>query len=409
MSLTYLDLRNEVKRRSTRDQSGTQFDSAIDTLLNTGLARIARETAWKVLRRKYDFETVGAYTTGTGAVSVTNDSKAVTITGATLITDGIEVGRRIDLGGSQINYIVSTITGEETLTVNVAFDGTTSSTQSYHMYGQEEYVLPAQCDRIGVVWHEDFGYPYNLEYVPESDFLTSSIDMHDGDTPVLYRQWESDWVLQQPLEPSSVAVSSSSASDTTQKVTIHGISTNGMPDSETISLSGTAPQSGNLSFTSIERVVKDASTVGQIIATTNSANVTVARMPAGDATAGIHYSKVSLYPLPTRVFPVHIWAYKKPWRLVADTDVHELGSDFDEAIILLATARLNYQQSQKEGDRFITLFADELKSLKNRNSDKYDWLPNLRRPRDSRSSRGGVHKYVSYQQLGGKYGPASRG
>ena len=142
MSYTYLDLQDEVKTRSTRNQSGNEFTTRIKNVINTTVARVAREAKWRTLRRISTFDTVAAYSTGTGAVSVTNGSKNVTITGATLLTDGVHIGRRIDLGGSTLPYVVKEITGETTLVLNQNYDGTTSSTQTYKIFGQEEYNIP---------------------------------------------------------------------------------------------------------------------------------------------------------------------------------------------------------------------------------------------------------------------------
>ena len=47
---TFIDLVNEVKRRATRDQGGTQFDTAIKNVVNTSLFRVAREAPWRQLR-----------------------------------------------------------------------------------------------------------------------------------------------------------------------------------------------------------------------------------------------------------------------------------------------------------------------------------------------------------------------
>jgi hypothetical protein len=71
---------------------------------------------------------------------------------------------------------------------------------------------------------------------------------------------------------------------------------------------------------------------------------------------------------------------------------------------MLTVAKLRYQQSQKEGDRFLALATDEIKSLRKTNADKLDFLNTLKRPEQSGKYRGGVHPLVSYQQLGGWYG-----
>lgn len=406
MAMLFSDLVTEVKNLSIRAQSGTEFDTEIKNGINESLFRIARETAWKPLRRTTTFDTKTSYTTGTGAVTVTNGSKNVTVTGATFLTDSIEVGRRITLGGSSKRFTIATITGETTLTIDRNFDGTSSSTQSYSIMPKEEYVLPAQATTIGALWHEEFGFPYLLQYVPNLEFLQSSSTIFYTGVPTCYREWNMDMVLRQPNQASTVAITSSSASDTTPTVTIFGL-VSGYPDQETVTLTGTSTATTTKLFSVIDRIVKNAPTVGRVTCTSNSANVTLAVLPVGDGTAGIMYTKVRLYPLPSTVFPVQVWYYKQPWRLVNDQDVHEFGQDFDHAIILLTTAKIRYQNNQKEGDRFLSLYNDEIKSLKKVNGDKLDFLNVLKRPEESRMHNSYINRNLSFNQLGGQFGPSS--
>lgn len=404
--LLFADLVSEVKRMTIRDQAGTEFDNEIKAGVNESLLRISRETPWKPLRRTDTFDTKTKYTTGTGAVTVTASSKNVTVTGATFLTDGVEIGRRLTLGGSNLRYTIKTITGETTLTTDIAYDGTSSAIQSYSIWPKEEYTLPTQCATIGALWHEAFNYPYVMKYIPNLEFLQSATTMFYSAVPIYYREWSMDMVLRQPNSASIVTVVSSSTADTSQTITVFG-TVSSYPDQETISLNGTSSALGTKSFSTIERIVKNASTTGRITCTTNSANVTVAVLPTGDGTAGIMYKKVRLWPLPSSVFPMNVWYYKQPWRLVNDQDAHELGQEFDHAIILLTTAKIRYQNNSKEGDRFLALYKDELNSLKKMNGDKLDFLNVLKRPEESRFLGDGIHPQVLYRQLGGNFGPGS--
>lgn len=404
MALTFADLQTAVKSRAIRSQSGTEFDTEIKTSINNSLFRIAREANWTILRRVGTFDTEAEYTTGTGAVAVTNGSKSVTVTGATFITDGIQVGRRINLGGSNLRYNIATITGETTLTVDINYDGTTSTTEDYKIYGREEYPLPTQCGKVAFLWHEYFGNPCVLNYNPSFDFLGWGTNLVTEGTPSEYFTWAEDMVLRQPNSASVVTVVSSSASDTTAQVTVFG-TVSGYPDQETITLNGTTSAAGTKSFTKVERIVKDATTVGRVTATSNGGNVTLAVLPVGDGTAGITYKKVRLWPVPDNVFPVNVWYYKMPWRLVNDDDVHELGQEFDEALILLTTAKIRYQNNSKEGDRFLSLYNDEIKSLRRTNADKLDFLNELKsREQSGRYNPRMMNGMINFSQLGGQYG-----
>ena len=121
MAFTYSDLQNEVKRRATRDQSGTDFDTAIKNIINTSLFRVCREAKWRQLRRTTYFETVTTYTEGSGGGTFTNDSKDVEIVGATFLTDNIQPGRRISLQGDSNVFTIRTITSETELTLDKVY------------------------------------------------------------------------------------------------------------------------------------------------------------------------------------------------------------------------------------------------------------------------------------------------
>lgn len=407
MSLTFSDLQQEVLRRSVRDSGGSQFNNAVKTVINTSLFRVGRDGLWRSMRRRSTFDTVTTYSTGTGAGTFTNGSKNVTVTGATFITDGIKVGRRVSLQGDSNIFTIRSITGETTFTIDRNYSGTTiTGTGAYSILAQEEYNLPIQAGHKMFMWHEEWGYPYQLSYIPDQQFYGSGVDNTEESIPVGYRMWGEDMIISQPREASVVTIASSSSSDTSISVTVFGI-VSGYPDFEVISTNstnGTTSSSGSKSFSSIERVVKASSSVGRISCTTNSGGVTISVLPVGDTTAGILYRKVQLYPLPNGVYPINVQYYKDPYRLVNDGDVHELGQDFDEAIILLATAKMKYENNQAEGDRFLALYKDELLSLRRTNMDKIDWFVSLGRPFSSR--QGLVHSQLSYSQIGPNYGPS---
>jgi len=409
MAYTYKQIEDEVKRRSTRDQGGPQYDTAIKNIINTSLFRLAREALWRPLRRKTTFDTISTYTTGSGGGTFTNGSKAITMVGATFITDNIKIGQRINIQGSSKDFVIKTITGETTLTVDINYSGTTiSGTGTYSILAQEEYNLPIQASHRMFLWHEEYGHPVQLQYITEQDFIESSAFNTTESIPVGYRMWGNDSVIDQVLEGSVVTLSSSVSTDTNISVTIFGIVAD-FPDFEVITTNasnGTTAVVGLKTFASIERVVKSSSSTGRITVTANSANTTLAVLPVGDTTSGIKYSKVQLWPLPNAVFPINVQYYKDPYRLVNDGDVHELGQDFDEALILLATAKIDFQSSKDEASNYFILYKDELMSLKKTNVDKIDWFPTLRGQRSGGGNS--VHPFLQYQQAGAHYGRSSR-
>jgi hypothetical protein len=408
MSFQFVELANEVKRRSTKDQGGTQFDTAIKNAINTSIFRIGKECPWLQMRRKHVIPTVGQYTTG--VITAVNGSNSFTSVGATLLTNNVTIGRRVLIGGSSQRYVITSITGETTFTTNLNYDGTSASGLSMTIYGQEEYNMPINVGRIGLVWHEAFGFPYQLEYITDNDFYHASVPIENMNIPIYYRMWGDDWTIDQPLAASVMTIASSSSSDVSKSVTVFG-DVAGYPDYEIIttdSSDGTTPVSGSKSFQNVERIVKSATTVGRITVTANTGSSTISVLPVGNTTSGLMYRKFQVWPLPKDVYNINIQYYKEPMRLVNDGDIHEFGQEFDEAIILLASSKIKFQENQKEGDSYYSLYKDELAILRRYNMDRnLDWKPTLKRPSQKRGSRGFLNKNVIWQQLGGQYGTQS--
>lgn len=382
MAFAFSDLQTEVKRRATKNQGGTQFDPGIKNVINTSMWRIAREARWRSLRRITTFNTVAPYSTGTGAVTVTNGSKNVTVTGATFLTDDVRIGRYITFSGSSKYFKIATITGETTLTINQNYDGTSSAVATYGILGQEEYTLPIQIGHSAFFWHRAYGWPRKLEYIPTQEFYEVGVIDTLQNIPLNYRMWGMDSTLEQLKAASVITISSSSSSDTSIAVTVFGI-VSGYPDYEIIttnSSNGTTNVVGSKTFSLVERITKNQNTIGRITCTSNSANVTVSILPVGSTTTGPYYTKIQLYPLPNIAFPVTCMYYKLPYQLVNDGDVPELGEEFSEAIILLSVAKLNAEQNKKEDADFFKLYQDEITTLKSTNTDKIDWAPHLMAP-----------------------------
>lgn len=406
---TFKQLQDEIKRSAVKNQGGTNFDTAVKNVINRSIFRLSMEGLWRCLRRKTTISTVASYSEGSGAGEFTEDSANITVTGATFLTDGVKIGRRIKLSGSARYYTILSITGETTLVMDRPYDGTTTTTGTYEILGQEEYNLPIQSNHRIFLWHEEYGYPYQMSYLPTQEFYSQFNNNTNTGTPEIYRMWSEDMVLSQIKSAGVVTIASSSTADTSKSITVFG-TVSGYPDYEIISTNasnGTTAVNGTKSFSSIDRITKGSSTTGRITITSDSATNTVAVIPAGDTTAGAKYSKIQLYPLPTTVFPINVFYYKEPYRLVNDGDIHEFGQEFDQAIIFLATAIMRYEDSQEEGDKWIALYKDELKQLKKNNIDKIDWLPRLMKPETGWFGGTMAHKHLSYAQLGGYYGPRS--
>lgn len=406
---TYLDLQNEVKKRAIRNQSGTEYDTEIKNLINTSMFRIAREAKWRSLRCKTYFTTKSTYSSGTGYVLVTNSSTAfsLTSTACDLYTDKIEVGRRINFGTSSWDYTIRAINSNTNGVLDLAYRGTTSTATTYEIYPQSEYNLPIQVDHRAFLWHEDFGYPFRMYYIPEQSFLNLGNTLTAENTPTHYRMWGENCVMAQPPTATPLTITLSSSTDATVEITISG-KVGGYPHTEVVAFAtGATSTNTGYEFESVDKISKDSSTVGTVTVTSSQGGYTVAVIPTGDTTGAVKYSKVQIYPLPTRDFDINVYYYKTPYRLVNDNDIHELGQEFDECIILLTVAKIKLQDAAEEGASWYKLYQDELKSLKANNIDKIDWLPLLQRPGDNRTDPY-VTRNLKYSQAGAYYGPRVR-
>jgi hypothetical protein len=405
MAFTFSDITSEILRRGTRDQSGTQFTVAAANLANTALWTVARAARWRQLRREITFNTVAPYSDTTALATVVKNSASVTLPNANLYTNDITIGRYIKLTGSAKYYRIAQVNSATTLTLDQAFDGSSSTTSTYGILPQEYYTLPIQVGHEAFFWHRAYGYPLSLTYVPTQDFYQSGVLDVLTNVPLGYRMWGCDSSLEQPKQPGILSYVSTSASDNGISVTVFG-TVNGYPDSETINLTGTVSVTGTKSFSNIDRVSKNQLTIGLTKITADSGNTVVGALPTGNTTTGPQYTKVQLYPLPYKAFPINCLYYKQVYKMVNAGDIHELGEEFDEAIILLATAKMKAEQNMtQDSANFMGLYNEELKTLKRVNVDKVDYYPKLQAPKGNywNAWTGGLR----YAQVGGQgqFGP----
>jgi hypothetical protein len=407
---TFIELQQEVLRRATRDQGGTQFTTASKNVINSSLFRIARDAPWRQMRRNATVTTKTDYVTGTnyGYATLTSGSNIVGITNGRLLQDNIEINRRIKFSDSSTYYYIRNIISDTQMVIDKTWVSATTTTSNYGILPQMEYNLPIQSGTRTFLWHEDYGFPTKMTYITDQMFYEISYFLTIKNVPLYYRMWGEDMSIKQLTTSSNLTFSSSSTSDTSQKVTVFGV-VDGFPVSETISLNGTTTVTSTNKFTKIERVAKNDSTLGRVTVTGNSGWTNVAIIPQGDATAGILYKKIQIYPLPVRSFDINVSYYKDPFRLVGDGDIHELGQEFDEAIILLSVSKLKGETEQAGAGSFYSMWQEEMRSLRRVNCDKIDWKPGLRKP-FSKSSGLVANTGLLYNQVGssGSFGPASR-
>ena len=408
-----------VRRNVYREQAGSEFISESKRLINSARRMIAREARWRVLRSVLEpaFDTTADLTTGT--VSVTNASPTVTFSGVSLITQGIQPGQRFEVtqsGGSSKVFQIESVDSETQVTLTDDYDGTTASGSTYKIFGRERYTLPIYLSEIGFVWHEDRGTPTVLKQIDERAFFYNEFDRNTSDTPDYYYLIDPFGVERQPSAASALSiVSSSNASGDTSAagvtVTVFGL-VSGVPDQESMTLNGTTRVDGTKSFTFIHRVVKNKSTTGRVTLSDQlpsaGSGSTLATLPQSLTHAEPLYERIGLNPMPSTVIPINIWGYRAPYTLVGDNDISELGLDFDELEIQLASALGCWAERQMaEGDKFFEVYRYNLNKLRARNTDRLDDLPVFLKRGDSlygRQRSALLHPRLAYSKLGGYYG-----
>jgi len=180
---------------------------------------------------------------------------------------------------------------------------------------QQEYVLP-----------DDFYKPLsvrdatNENELAESDlqklistYPDSFSDNGDVGSYYLY----DDTINTQPTSASVASIVSSSASDTTQTVTIRGVASN-VEITETQTLTGTSAVTTTAQWTRILNVAKSADTTGTITVTTNSGAVTVATLAPTRNTA--FYKKIGFHYVPSTALSIKIPYIIKPMPMTEDYD-----------------------------------------------------------------------------------------
>ena len=402
--MLFIDLQTSVKSRALRNQSGTEFDTQVKNAINSSIFRISREALWRVLRRMTHFDTVTSYSSGTGYVTVTNSSTNWSVSGANLFTDQIRIGRKVKFGTDGGFYDIRTIYSNSSSSLDRRYEGTTSTATTYEILPQSEYTIPMQTSHRMFMWHEAYGYPYLMNYIPDQSFFGSANYLTEENTPTHYRMWGEDMSIVKVPSSTYLTVQSSKVSDTTTAITLYG-NIGGYPGSEVVTTSGTsaigAVSSTNL-FDTFERLAVSTKTNGFITIKSFSGSYTLAVVPQGD-TSSVIRKKVQIYPLATSVFPINIYYYKDPFPLVDSGETHELGPDFDELIIKTATIIIKQADGQEISDELRDSRRKEFRSLRKTNIDKIDFFPSLHRPWGS--GEVAVHSNLLYRQVGSYYGP----
>lgn len=226
--------------------------------------------------------------------------------------------------------------------------------------GTQDYTLPRDFGKA--VYAVDSTNNFTYEEVRFDDLAGDPSGIYQQGGANKYTIYESP-VAVQPTAASVVTVVSTSASDTSTTVTIRGV-VSGIERYETITLNGTTPAVGTLSFTSISAISKDA-TVGAVTVTCNSQ--TVASIDPERKV--VRYKIIRFMPIPATATTVTIPYHIQPLPLTQDDDIPVI--DIDDC--LEAGARADGWRYKRQGQKasveeanYQALMSDYIYSLENK-------------------------------------------
>lgn len=193
------------------------------------------------------------------------------------------------------------------------------------------------------------------------------------------------WIGIKTALPSTgtITVESSSASDTTQKIRVHGYNASKLPVTEQLSLNGTSSVASTISLNHEEgyepTFSKDGATVGTI--TIKRSSTTIAEIAPRDLT--VRYMKWLVSPTPTESTVLYVTFKKRVRKLEYDEDVPEI--ECENALIRGAYAQAlskkrQFAKAQAEWDGYEAAIA-----VLTEREPKFDenfqdqWFPSIQR------------------------------
>lgn len=241
---------------------------------------------------------------------------------------------------------------------------------------QEDYNLPRDLDRISLIRQTES--PTKLIQVPDELFYRYIPYPTATGNPKWYRLWEETGVATTLTAADTIDVVSSSASDTSQTISIVGY-VGGIKDSEVLTLNGTTAVTGSKTFQARPlRVSKSAATTGTITVTENSGGTTLTTLGPEERTA--RFKVIGLYPIPDADdVSMYLEYYTRIRMLVNDADVPDMDRKWIPVLIEGTNAKI-YEYLGKDEPRKVSLagFDMGLKNMKLEDIMQPDYIPVLR-------------------------------
>lgn len=197
------------------------------------------------------------------------------------------------------------------------------------------------------------GSPYILRPVSEDEFDSYIPNPTASGNPQLYMLYEVAGVETQPTATAALVVVSSSASDTTQSVTIKGL-VSGQVDYETVALNGTTNVTTTKQFDSILSVGKSAYTAGRVTITESGVGTTLVVM--GPLETVVRYKKMRLYPTPSSTLTITIKHFAQPNIPTSEYEDAEIPARWDYVVEQYAFALALQSKGRDQADEATIQF-----------------------------------------------------
>ena len=241
----------------------------------------------------------------------------------------------------------------------------------------EFYQLPRDVDKISLV--RQLTTPRRLCYVPDEVFYSYLPDPTTTGSPLFYRIWEEEGVSTRLATDDMVSAVSSSTSDTSAfTVSVVGYDTNGIMQSEVITLNGTTAVNGTKTFDAGRplRISKSGKTTGNITIKEKTSGTTLVILGAEERSP--RFKVIGLYPIPSSAITIYIEYYTRIRRLVNNADVPDIEDKWFWVVRQGALAKIyQYQNKLNDYTSAQALFASGVRSMVKSDLQEHDYIPVL--------------------------------
>ena len=223
--------------------------------------------------------------------------------------------------------------------------------------GQSSYPLFPDCGEIYTL--KSSQHPYNIPIIGFTTFNKYVPDQTESGAPYIGVLTEQNGIMAQPATAGVVSISSTSASDTTQKVVAKGVVGGAYVAVEELSLAGTAPVSGSVSFSELLSVSKSDTTAGVVTATIGA--TTVAKLWPGQKTS--HTRHLKLYPTPDAAYTITASYFSAPCRMTNAYEDTLIPARWDYVVDQFGFSFALQAKGQEQGGEFAAQYGVANKML----------------------------------------------